>query len=138
MEIKLIEQDFNKVETEVLIIGVPEHPGNTHGWDDFVASFSTSVPEWLKSGDIKTDYKQIVKMPAMNDSGFKRVLFIGLGAKNKLTEERLRSVFAAVGKELSTMKAHFGSNLADSIYKRKNNERRCCLYCRRRTWAWHV
>ena len=105
MEIKLIEQDFNKVETEVLIIGVPEHPENTHGWDDFVASFSTSVPEWLKSGDIKTDYKQIVKMPAIKESGFKRILFIGLGAKNKLTEERLRTVFAAVGKELSIMKA---------------------------------
>lgn len=105
MEIKVIEQDFSKVKTEVLIIGVPEHPRNTHGWDDFVASFSTNVPEWLKSGDIKTDYKQIVKMPAMNDSGFKRVLFIGLGAKNKLTEERLRSVFASVGKELSSMKA---------------------------------
>ena len=39
MEIKIIEQDFNKVETEVLIIGVPEHPENTQGWDDFVASY---------------------------------------------------------------------------------------------------
>ena len=31
------------------------------------ASFSTRLPEWLKSGDIKTEFKKIVKMPAMND-----------------------------------------------------------------------
>lgn len=105
MEIKIIEQDFNKVETEVLIIGVPEHPENTQGWHDFVASYCTSLPKWIKSGDIKTEYKQVVKMPAINDSGFKRILFIGLGAKGKLTEERLRTVFASVGKELASMKA---------------------------------
>ena len=60
-------------------------------------------------------------MPAINDSGFKRVLFIGLGAKSKLTEDRLRTVFAAVGKELSSMKAVFSCNLDNAVYKRKNN-----------------
>ncbi|WP_210471134.1 leucyl aminopeptidase [Sporosarcina sp. 6E9] len=105
MEIKLIEQDFNKIDTEVLIIGVPEHPENTPGWDDFVASYNSHLPEWLKSGDVKTTYKQVVKMPTFNDSGFKRVLFIGLGAKNKLTEERLRTAFSTIGKEISIMKA---------------------------------
>ncbi|MBO1913969.1 hypothetical protein J4G37_55290, partial [Microvirga sp. 3-52] len=47
----------------------------------------------------------VVKMPTFNDSGFKRVLFIGLGAKNKLTEERLRTAFSTIGKEISIMKA---------------------------------
>jgi leucyl aminopeptidase len=105
MELKLIEQDFNKIDTEVLIIGVPEHPENTPDWNDFVASYNIRLPEWLKSGDVKTAYKQVVKMPAFNDNGFKRVLFIGLGAKNKLTEERLRTVFSTIGKEISIMKA---------------------------------
>ncbi|WP_172373136.1 leucyl aminopeptidase [Sporosarcina jiandibaonis] len=105
MKINMVEQNFNKVETEVLIIGVPEHPENTQGWEDFVASYSNSFPEWVRSGQIKTDYKQVVKMPAFNENGFERILFIGLGAKRKLSEDRLRAVFATVGKELSDMKA---------------------------------
>ena len=39
------------------------------------------------------------------NNGYKRVLFIGLGAKNNLTEDRLRNSISAVGKELSSMKA---------------------------------
>ena len=105
MEIKIVEQDFTKVETDVLIIGVPEHPENTLGWNDFVSSFSDRLPEWVKTGDVKTDYKEIVKLPAIHESGFNRVLFIGLGKKKNLTDDRLRSVFAAIGKELSSMKA---------------------------------
>ena len=36
MKIIIIEPDFSKVEAEVLIIGVPEHPENIEGWDGFV------------------------------------------------------------------------------------------------------
>ena len=104
MKTTIVEQDFSKVEAEVLIIGVPKHPENTVGWDEFVASYSTRLPEWLKSGDVKTDFKKLIKMPSMNEQGYKRVLFIGLGTKNSLTEDRLREVFAAAGKELSKMK----------------------------------
>lgn len=104
MKTVIMEQDFSKVEAEVLIIGVPKHPENTTGWGDFVESYSEQLPDWVKSGDVKTDFKQFIKMPALNTQGYQRVLFVGLGVKNTLTEERLREVFAAVGKELSKMK----------------------------------
>ena len=70
-----------KLKQKFLVIGVPEHPENTEGWEEFVASFSTRLPEWLKAGDIKTDFKKIVKMPSINEHGYKRVLFVGLGSK---------------------------------------------------------
>ena len=59
----------------------------------------------VKSGDVKTDFKKIVKMPAIEERGYKRVFFIGLGAQKALTEDRLRQAFAAIGKELANVKA---------------------------------
>ncbi|WP_342514817.1 leucyl aminopeptidase [Sporosarcina sp. FSL K6-1522] len=105
MKTTIIERDFGKVEADVLVIGVPTHPENTVGWDEFVNVFSARLPEWLKSGDISTDFKKIVKMPAIEASGYKRVLFVGLGTQKKLNEDLLRQAFAAVGKELAAGKA---------------------------------
>lgn len=105
MNVTIFEQGFNEIETDVLIIGVPQHPENTKGWDEFVASFSVRLPEWIKSGDVKTDFNKLVKMPSINEQSYKRVLFIGLGAKNTLTEPKLREVFAAAGKELAELRA---------------------------------
>ena len=82
MNIIITEQDFSKIDEEVLIIGVPTHPENIEGWEVFVSSFHSSVPEWLKSGDIKTDFKKIVKMPSFETHKYKRVLFVGLGKTN--------------------------------------------------------
>lgn len=105
MKAIFMEPDFSKVVADVLVIGVPEHPENTAGWETFVNSFSPRLPEWLKSGDVKTEFKRIVKMPALEEKGYKRVCFIGLGGQKALTEERLRQAFAAFGKELAEWKA---------------------------------
>lgn len=104
MNITIAEQDFSEIETDTLIIGVPEHPENIEGWNDFVSSYSKRLPEWLKTGDVKTNFKKITKMPVLDEQKYKRVLFVGLGAKKALTENLLREAFAAVGKELSTIK----------------------------------
>ncbi|KXH79326.1 aminopeptidase [Sporosarcina sp. HYO08] len=101
----IVEPDFSKVTADVLVIGVPEHPENSEGWEAFVNSFSTRLPEWLKTGDVKTDFKEIVKMPTFEQTGYERVIFVGLGARKELTEERLRQAFAAVGKALADAKA---------------------------------
>ncbi|CAM3202876.1 leucyl aminopeptidase [Filibacter tadaridae] len=97
-------EGFDTVQAEVLIVGVPEHPENTQGWDKFVESFTTRVPEWIKSGDIKTEFKKIVNVPSPGEHRYKRVLFVGLGSHKQLTEDRLRQTFASVGKELVGMK----------------------------------
>lgn len=105
MQAIIMEPDFSKVSADVLVIGVPEHPENMTGWGDFVQSFSPRLPEWLKSGDIQTDFKKIVKMPTLEERSYKRVFFIGLGPQKALTEDRLRQAFADVGKELLKGKA---------------------------------
>jgi len=105
MKTIIMEPDFGKVEADVIVIGVPEHPENIEGWNNFVSSFSPRVPEWVKSGDIKTEFKTITKMPTVEIRGYKRVLFIGLGLQKELTEDRLRQAFAAVGKGLAELKA---------------------------------
>ena len=84
MKTIIMEPNFDKVEADVLVIGVPEHPENITGWDDFVSSFSTRLPEWVKSGDIKTEFKSIVKMPSVEVGGYKRVFFIGLGLQKEI------------------------------------------------------
>ncbi len=105
MKTLIIAPDFSQVEADVLVVGVPEHPEHTAGWESFVSSFSPRLPEWLKSGDIKTDFKKISKMPTIEQRGYKRVFFIGLGSQKALTEERLRQAFTAIGKELADVKA---------------------------------
>ncbi len=101
----IIEQNLNEMKAEVLIIGVPEHPENIEGWDQFASTFNTKLSDWVKAGDVKTAFKQIVRMPSFGEQLYDRVLFIGLGARKSLTEDRLRQAFAAVGKELAQMKA---------------------------------
>ncbi|NYF26195.1 leucyl aminopeptidase [Sporosarcina sp. JAI121] len=105
MKTLIMEPDFGKIEADVLVIGVREHPENTEGWEGVVRSFSPRLPEWIKSGDIKTEFKKIVKMPAIEERGYKRVFFIGLGLQKELTEDRLRQSFAAIGRELAAVKA---------------------------------
>ena len=54
---------------------------------------------------LKLNSKVLSKCHPVEDGGYKRVFFIGLGLHKELTEDRLRQVFAAVGKELASMKA---------------------------------
>lgn len=121
MNLKIVES-FKEMKADVLVIGVPNHPENIEGWNDFVESFSVQLPEWIKSRDIETDFKKIVKMPALNEQGYKRVVFIGLGNGKKLTEDCLRNAFAAVGKELKEMKA---SSVAVWTEPFKNDKLNC-------------
>ena len=58
MKTIIMEPNFDNVEADVLVIGVPEHPENITGWDGFVSSFSSRLPEWVKSGDIKTEFQK--------------------------------------------------------------------------------
>lgn len=100
-----VEQHLDKIEAEVLVIGVPDHPENIEGWDTFVSSYNSLLPEWIKAGDVKTGYKELVRLPSFGGQRYERVLFIGLGSSKALTEDRLRNAFAAAGKELAQIKA---------------------------------
>lgn len=100
-----IGKEFNAVKVGTLIIGVPEHPENTEGWDVFAHSFSPLLMEWVKSGDVSTEFKKVVKMPALSAGQYERILFVGVGPSKQLTVDRLRQLFATVGRELKSAKA---------------------------------
>lgn len=100
----IVEQQLDKIEAEVLVIGVPDHPENIEGWDTFVSSYHPRLPEWIKAGDVKTGFKEIVKLPSFGEQRYGRILFLGLGSSKAMTEDRLRNIFAAAGKELGQMK----------------------------------
>ncbi|MFD1205437.1 leucyl aminopeptidase [Sporosarcina contaminans] len=105
MKTNILQPDFNEIKCDVLLVGVPEHPENVTGWSVFEESFSPRLIDWIKSGDIQTEFKKIVKMPSLQKNGYDRVMFVGLGPSKKLTEDRLRQIFAAAGKELKNVKA---------------------------------
>lgn len=100
-----VRKAFHEAEEEVLIIGVPEHPENIAGWDQFNDFYHSRLQEWLKAGDVKTRFKESVSLPAFEGHAFTRVLFVGLGNRKSLTENKLRTVFSTVGKELLKLKA---------------------------------
>lgn len=100
-----INKTFQEVEAEVLIVGVPEHAENIKGWEDFTTYYHSNLQQWIKNGDVQTGVKKIVTLPAFEGHSFKKVLFVGLGNQKRLTDNTLRDVFAAVGKQLLTLKA---------------------------------
>ena len=56
MKTSFIEPEFGNLKSEVLVVGVPEHPENVEGWKTFADSFSPRLMDWVKSGDIKTEF----------------------------------------------------------------------------------
>ncbi|AXH99689.1 leucyl aminopeptidase [Sporosarcina sp. PTS2304] len=87
-------------EVELLVIGIPDHPENVKEWETVVEAFHPSLPEWIKSGDIKQEFNQLTKMPALTKRSFKRVYFVGIGKQDQLSDVQLRELFATVGKQL--------------------------------------
>lgn len=100
-----VRKTFHEIQEEVLIVGVFEHPENLDGWDQFNDFYHPRLKDWLKTGDIKTNYKEIITFPSFENHAFKRVLFVGMGNRKSVTENKLRTVFSAVGKKLLKLKA---------------------------------
>lgn len=95
---------FEEVQSETLVVGVSKHVENTPKWDTFLNNFGEHIGDWVKSGDISTELKKIVKIPVSNHESVKRVLFVGIGDRKQLTQEKVREAFGLVGKELLTSK----------------------------------
>lgn len=91
---------FSEAQADVLIVGVPDHPENVEGYDEFMKTFYPNMMDWIKSGDIKQDIKKLTKLPALAEGPFARVYFIGTGNRKHLNEQQLRELFALAGKQL--------------------------------------
>ncbi|MER2010597.1 MAG: M17 family peptidase N-terminal domain-containing protein, partial [Psychrobacillus sp.] len=95
---------FEEVQSETLVVGIPKHPENTEKWDALLNVYGNHILDWVKSGDISSDSKKIVKVPIAGQETVKRILFVGLGDRKKLTQENIREAFGLVGKELLSSK----------------------------------
>lgn len=115
MKTIITNKEITESNLDALVIGVPEHPENKSNWNVINEAFDGKLTEWVKSGDVKTELNVITKLPAMGDHAFKRVVFIGLGAPKKLTDQSLLEVFSKLGKELKSMKVDSASIWADSF-----------------------
>lgn len=115
MKTIITNKQITETNLDVIVIGVPEHPENNTNWNVINDAFNGKVTEWVKAGDVKTALKSVTKLPSMGDSTFKRVIFIGLGAPKRVTDETLLEVFSTLGKELRSMKAESVSIWADSF-----------------------
>lgn len=92
--------ELSNVEADILIVGVSEHQENLIGWNDYKAVFGEHVDEWIKELDIKTNVNSVTKLPTTVQH-VKRVLYIGLGNRKKLTPDDVRIAFATAGKQLA-------------------------------------
>lgn len=105
MNIEATAKTFETLTSETLIIGVQKHYEQIKNWSTFIEFYGDSVDTWLHNGEISTDLKKITKLPfAGNHPTLKRIIFVGLGERKKITSNDLREVFAALGKELKSSK----------------------------------
>lgn len=95
---------FNEVQSESLVVAVSKHAENTNGWNDLLEYFGTNISEWIKNGDISSKLKQIVSIPVADKGDVKRIIFVGVGDRKRLSQEDLREIFGLVGKELVSRK----------------------------------
>ncbi|MCM3758653.1 leucyl aminopeptidase [Sporosarcina aquimarina] len=115
MKTIITNKQITETNLEVVVIGVPEHPENNSNWNVINDAFNGKLTDWVKTGDVKTELNAVTKLPSLGDSTFKRVVFIGLGASKKLTDQGLLEVFSKVGNELRSMKSESVSIWADSF-----------------------
>lgn len=100
-----IKKTFDEVTEKVLIVGVSEHPENIEGWNGFSQFYHARLQEWVKNGHVKTNYNKIMTLPAFDNHSFEQVVFVGLGNRKSLTENKLRTIFSTVGAQLVALKA---------------------------------
>lgn len=104
MIISTNEVSFDEIQSETLVVAVSKHAENTNKWEALLSSFGEHITEWVKSGDISSELKKIVKVPVANKETVKRILFVGIGDRKQLTQENIREAFGLVGKELLSSK----------------------------------
>ena len=85
--------DFRKKD-EFLLIGVFDEEEKFGNWFcDLDPTFQRELQELVQTGDISGKKKQLTVIHTLGFSGFKRLLFVGLGKKNSLEKDTLREAF---------------------------------------------
>ena len=113
MKITKQHTTFEQVTLETLIVGVQKNSA-PEVYEKFDSAFGPHFSNWVKTGEIATAKKKLTKLPVTNEQ-IKRIIFVGLGDKNSITEQELREAFGLVGKELKALKQSGAAIWIDSF-----------------------
>lgn len=97
---------FETIRTKLVIIGVQKHREQMKNWPVFSEFYGETVEEWLRAGDISASPRELTKLPIVGQETLKRILFVGLGERKNMTADKMREIFACVGKELKKQKVN--------------------------------
>ena len=92
-------------ETEALVIGLFHQNQQPQGLiADLDEALDHQLVTFIKEGDIDVKAKQVSKIHTLGKLGAKRLFFVGLGKKDKLTEQVLKEAFGSLFQTLQKAK----------------------------------
>jgi leucyl aminopeptidase len=107
--------DIHKKE-EFVVLGVFDEEDKFGPWfHESDQLLQEQLVELVKSGDISTKRKAISVVHTLGLIGPKRLLFIGLGKKEKLTQDQLRETFGKVFQKIQNYQVSSASVCLDSF-----------------------
>ncbi|PKH08977.1 leucyl aminopeptidase [Planomicrobium sp. MB-3u-38] len=108
-----VQNNEQKNNAEILIVGLTRHPENTKGWDGFAERFEGKLQDWVKN-ELSFDKKNIITYPALAGD-ISRIMFIGMDDRKKMNEDDVRAAFGLAGKELVKKKIKNAAIYLDSF-----------------------
>ncbi|MFC3210851.1 leucyl aminopeptidase [Planomicrobium okeanokoites] len=108
-----VQNNEQKNNAEILIVGLTRHPENTKGWDGFAERFEGKLQDWVKN-ELSFDKKNIITYPALAGD-IPRIMFIGMDDRKKMNEDDVRAAFGLAGKELVKKKIKNAAIYLDSF-----------------------
>lgn len=108
-----VQNNEQKNNAEILIVGLTRHPENTKGWDGFAERFEGKLQDWVKN-ELSFDKKNIITYPALAGD-IPRIMFIGMDNRKKMNEDDVRAAFGLAGKELVKKKIKNAAIYLDSF-----------------------
>ena len=95
MDINAFNRDISRTDAGAIVIGVFEDQAHLEGDAVLVdGALDGAISRLLNSGEIKGKFKQIAVLYSLGKLPAVRIAVVGLGKKEELTTERLRSLFA--------------------------------------------
>ncbi|UOQ46058.1 leucyl aminopeptidase [Halobacillus salinarum] len=88
-------------QDQALIVGIfSENKLNQTIFDELDEKFNGLLAEYIKAGDISTNYKEISKVMSFGNIPAKQIYFLGFGQAGKLDRNRFRRAYGALFKQL--------------------------------------
>ena len=88
MNIGTENKTFASATVETIIIGVQKHREQMKNWSAFSEFFGSTLDAWIRSGEISSDRKKLMKFPVTTvNETLKRVVFVGLGEGKTLQKK---------------------------------------------------